>query len=75
MYCPYINGECYQENINCLNCSNYQVYWQRILFPAQYFNYECPDCHGKFNQPAIPTVTSSIYYKCPFCGRAMEGLK
>ncbi|MFH0806067.1 MAG: hypothetical protein V1901_04280 [Patescibacteria group bacterium] len=38
------------------------------------FNYECPDCKGKFNSPAIPAVTSSIVYKCPFCGRIMKGI-
>ena len=53
----------------CIYCEQ-----EQITYPQQ-FNYECPDCHGKFNQPSIPSVTSSIYYKCPFCGRFMEVLK
>jgi hypothetical protein len=54
----------------CYNCANPQIY----TIPQQ-FNYECPDCHGKFNYAVIPVITSSLYYKCPFCGRTMEGLK
>ena len=70
MYCNYLNGECY-SGINCVDCYYYKLNYA----PLSQFNYECPDCHGKFNYPSIPSVTSSIYYKCPFCGRLMEGLK
>ena len=38
------------------------------------FDFECPNCHAKFNQPSIPLPSSSMYYKCPFCGMIMEGL-
>ncbi len=54
----------------CYNCQNEQVYYNS----PPLFNYECPDCKGKFNSPAIPAVSSSIIYKCPFCGRLMQGL-
>ena len=43
----------------------------------QQFNYECPECHGKFNYPAISytnTTNNYLIYKCPFCGQIMEGL-
>jgi len=55
----------------CYYCEQGQITYS---YPQQ-FDYECPDCHGKFNQPAMPpTVSSSICYKCPFCGRIMEGM-
>jgi len=39
------------------------------------FNYECPDCKGKFNTPAyVSNGTSAFVWKCPFCGRKLEGL-
>jgi hypothetical protein len=56
------NGKCY----NCCNIEYYSL-------PQQY-NYKCPNCHGEFNYPSVPSVTSSLYYKCPFCAKLMEGL-
>lgn len=39
------------------------------------FNYRCPDCFGEFNQPILnPRNGTYFEYKCPFCGRIMEGL-
>ena len=38
------------------------------------YNYQCPDCKGAFNQPACTYGTSVYSYKCPFCGRPMEGM-
>lgn len=58
LYCSY----------DCTKCDNAPYYC------VTQFNYECPDCKGRFNSPAIPSVSSSLYYKCPFCGRIMEGM-
>ena len=68
MWCYLANQECYQ--VTCYGCTlfNPKNYIQ------QQFNYECPDCHGKFNYSATPAVTSDISYKCPFCGRKMVGI-
>ena len=75
MICQYGHGEV-SCNGMCYGCS-YNPYSNptgiTYIYPQQ-FNYECPDCHGKFNYAAIPAITSSLYYKCPFCGRIMEGL-
>jgi len=71
-WCKYLNAQVYCNGV-CAGCIRNTDNFSNN-YPQQ-FNYECPDCHGKFNQPSIPAVTSSIYYKCPFCGRFMEGLK
>jgi len=39
------------------------------------FNYECPTCSGRFNEPAyspLPGTFRTAY--CPFCGQVMMGL-
>ena len=39
------------------------------------FNYECPNCKGRYNQPAFDsTIGIDKNFRCPFCGRKMEGL-
>ena len=48
MYCSFLNGECYYQQ--CLSCCHYLDSCSAILYPQQ-FNYECPDCHGKFTTP------------------------
>jgi len=54
----------------CYNCANPQVFKS-----PQQFNYECPDCHGKFNIAAyVNDGTSTFSWRCPFCGRKLEGL-
>jgi len=97
MICPYINCD-----VNC-NCSCYGCSYNPQSNPngitynySLQFNYECPDCHGKFRIAVVEaTVETKIMnikeignpsliaqqiipilkYKCPFCGRIMEGLK
>lgn len=44
------------------------------------FAYQCPNCHGKFNEPAYKSsknTACSVHYhwECPFCGMEMIGLK
>jgi len=74
MYCPYLKGDCY-SGINCVECSCFVSYWNKINHPIQPFNYECPDCHGKFMTPAYVNDGSSAFsWRCPFCGRKLEGL-
>jgi DNA-directed RNA polymerase subunit RPC12/RpoP len=58
---------------NCCNCNIYSYPQQYYSLPQQY-NYKCPTCQGEFNYPSVPSVTSSLYYKCPFCAKLMEGL-
>ena len=40
-------------------------------------NYKCPACNGEFHHhtfiPAPGSCTAGTY-KCPFCGRIMEGI-
>ena len=81
MWCDYIDDECDNLN-NCLECISYKSYWQRVT-PATQFNHECPDCHGKFNQPTHKQIfmfdgqiITTPYFTsvCPFCGREMKGL-
>ena len=74
MYCPYKNGECYLQSVDCRGCFDYQAYWNKIQnFPKQQYNYKCT-CGGEFMTP-ICTVGTSVYnYKCPFCGKPMEGM-
>jgi len=40
-----------------------------------FYNYKCPTCGGEYNTPGCEYgIGTSTFYKCPFCGRAMEGL-
>jgi hypothetical protein len=66
------NGNCIECGGNnypsCTICDN-----DSLISPLATFNYECPDCHGRFNQPAIDYCSSSANScKCPFCGRKMQ---
>lgn len=88
MYCDYLNGGCCYGGTSCTSCVHYLNYWKNINESSPVsFNYECPDCHGKFNMPiykyfSIPisrtdrNLSSIGYYSwvCPFCERKMEGL-
>lgn len=41
------------------------------------YNYKCPRCNGEFQYPAFvpaPGSCTAGTYKCPFCGRIMEGM-
>lgn len=80
MYCPYITSE-----VNCNGicyCCSYNPYSNPngLTFHPQQFNYECPDCHGKFNTPSYKYLsdtaspTTQPIQVCPFCGREMKGL-
>jgi hypothetical protein len=83
MHCPYVNVEVDScPNCGCNGCCFFPYSNPNgITYPIQ-FNYECPDCHGKFVQPAykyiiINTENSSTgyyAYVCPFCGKEMKGL-
>lgn len=69
MYCYYIRKDCF---LDCNQC--YYNLQQRYYCPQ--FNYECPDCHGKFNTAAyVGDGTSAFTWRCPFCGRKLEGIK
>ena len=81
-HCKHLSRE-----VNCdLQCDTCSSNPNKVIASTsvQSFNYECPDCHGKFNQPVIkqiPQVNCSdtgvawkIIHNCPFCGRLMEGL-
>ena len=70
MYCPVDGHDCI-SSIKCQYCPSLS----KNIWDNSQFNYECPNCRGKFNNPTIPAVYSSLYYKCPFCGMLMEGLK
>jgi len=70
IYCPHVKLE-----RDCMGICKECPYGYCFYPDTCSFNYECPDCHGKFNQPSVPTVTSSLYYRCPFCGRHMPGIK
>lgn len=63
---------------NCGNCPNgcYQPEVTSHQLPEVY-NYKCPKCNGEFNSPSIKqeeTTGTLFIYRCPFCGRAMEGI-
>jgi len=74
MYCNYLNGECITPT-NCIGCDYYQKYFSLVNLPIpKLYNYQCPDCKGAFNQPFFSCGTSVYSYKCPFCGRPMEGM-
>ena len=38
------------------------------------FNFQCPNCSGRYNMPIVVLKPDGYIYKCPFCGRIMEGL-
>lgn len=66
-----------ENNYNyCPKCNCYPCCCQQVGWIDTKMNYECPDCHGKFNSPAIeyPTTSTKLISKCPFCGRLMLGL-
>jgi len=53
----------------CQTCQNSMSLPQPPL-AVVYFGYECPDCHGRFNNPVVKCLKSV----CPFCGRHMKGV-
>lgn len=59
-----INNLCSFCYLNDLNTVDHQ------------YNYKCPDCKGEFNSPASDSMstTSNPNYRCPWCGKKMEGL-
>ena len=82
-WCKYLNTQVYCNGV-CAGCIRNTDNFQNNYI--QQFNYECPDCHGKFNNPNNKLVeevnyglthcpkTSYYTYVCPFCGRIMKGL-
>jgi len=74
----YICPHCYQW----VNEGNIHVCYSSRKNDNFKFNYECPQCHGKFNCPSLDctegnTTFKGIYknYRCPFCGLKMVGLE
>lgn len=84
MWCNMKDAECYKAYWeSCLGCRYFEE-------AKMEFKYECPDCHGKFNEAIYKFMTSKIReigktnivtetplghrYVCPFCERIMEGL-
>jgi hypothetical protein len=64
-------GQCLINNM-CYDCWNQEQ--SPFHIPIQ-FNYECPQCGGKFNIPAYSQGTGTlITYCCPFCAYPMSGL-
>lgn len=59
----------------CQYCNRYHL----IGMPCPYsnygyvetFNYECPDCHGKFNKPS--PCYNPLGWQCPFCAKQLKG--
>ena len=76
MYCSYKNTEVNCSG-NCYGCSfSPNSNPDGLTYPIKQFNYECPDCHGKFNTAVcVNDGTSAFVWGCPFCGRLMEGLR
>ena len=83
MYCPHFHLENRDCNGICTACP----YGCMPFAPFQeQFKYECPECHGKFNEAIYKTTTIVNYgligcpteliyrYVCPFCSKIMEGL-
>lgn len=78
-WCNYINNYCSLAYCMGEAC----MYYPKKI---ESFNYECPDCHGRFASavykfiPTIPSIkngtdsTAHYGYVCPFCGREMKGL-
>jgi hypothetical protein len=60
----------------CPNQNDYPILPSVFSYPVGY-NYKCP-CGGEFNSPAYNNNSTSSNgnpnYRCPFCGRKMEGL-
>jgi len=67
-YCLYHKFEVYCDD-DCINCRLLGTYHE------SQFNYECPDCHGKFNYVSYKYLERTCQSKpcCPFCGKIMEG--
>lgn len=67
----------YFLNIGCGLEMCWYCYRQHEDNPIK-FNYQCPDCHGKFQDPVLSLSNCSTnglkVYKCPFCGRILVGL-
>jgi hypothetical protein len=55
-------------------CYNCQRWYCDIICPdcASFLNYECPDCHGKFNTPNM--IYGTLTKICPWCGKEMKGV-
>ena len=57
----------------CPNCK------PELFYVPVVYNYKCPVCHGKFNQPAYHVAQSTtvnmtgVTYHCPFCNLEMKG--
>jgi predicted amidophosphoribosyltransferase len=75
------NSSCYYDSW-CNICQRNTIHkngvctgcYPQVEFNPQ-FNYECPECHGKFNTPGYINYGNSVFvWKCPFCGRKLEGL-
>lgn len=78
------------NNHVCPNCGRYvdqnTIHYCYYTYPNQVgFNYECPDCRGKFNNAILKSELVNAdanynggyyryYYICPFCGKEMVGL-
>jgi len=73
--------------MNCEICGIEQTYLLNNMCSKCYnlyndieFNYKCPECNGKFNQPACncteegTSIVGLTNYRCPFCGFRMKGL-
>jgi hypothetical protein len=87
-YCSYAKRDCWYPT-NCQTCADYALFWRiktAKMLNKITINFECPDCHGKFNQavlkwliPPQPEdntgITGKSGYVCPFYGKEMVGLK
>jgi len=67
----------------CYNCGQYHyagfncpALQQPLGYVETKFNYECPDCHGRFNYPSYKTQGTNAFgtQHCPFCDKQMKGL-
>ena len=67
--CNHLKGYCVNEI--CFSDCCYLL--KREYYKKNEYNYKCPDCNGEFTFPSIQS-TSTISYKCPFCGRIMIGV-
>lgn len=75
------------QHMNCSKCGKDITYAIDNMCPSCYsvetchlsndsMNYECPDCHGKFNEPSYGSgYQNNLTPKCPFCGKIMKGLE
>lgn len=72
MYCPHFHLDDRDCSGQCTNCPYGFTPFPPTDMP---FNYECPDCHGKFNSAAVRNLGgTNMQYVCPFCGKIMRGL-